>query len=144
MHWRRLFVESLKKMSWRGPIHSPRSRHNPKEAKKPQTNTKQNTKHNQNQKTTKPKTHERESDRLASSATSNRWWGVITLYHPYIGYGGKPNKRPEEHHQHRHTRLWVKQHSAMRKPGLPPLTALSESSQYFFFRPTLDGSRQVV
>ena len=26
------------------------------------------------------------------------------MYHPYIGYGGKPNKRPEEHHQHRHTR----------------------------------------
>ena len=60
MHWRRLFVESLKKMSWRGPIHSPRSRHNPKEAKKPQKNTKQNTKHNPNPKNKQNQKHTRE------------------------------------------------------------------------------------
>ena len=60
MHWRRLFVENLEKMSWRGPIHSPRSRHNPKEAKKPQKNTKQNTKHNPNPKNKQNQKHTRE------------------------------------------------------------------------------------
>ena len=109
-------------MSWRGPIHSPKSRHNPKESK--ETANKNQTKHKtqpKHQQTTKQQKQERESDRLASSAMSTKRWGVITLYHPYIGYGGKTNKADQKNNITNIAipGLWVKQHSTMRKPGLP-------------------------